>query len=373
MKKIVFVNQSSGYLMIDIVNAYAEVYDEVELLAGSVKVTERHLCEKVKLKKIIAYDRSSSFKRLITWSFASLQVFSLLLFKYRHFEIVYVTNPPMAYLSSLVLRNPFSLIVYDTYPDALKNIGVSKSNILYKLWAKWNRKLFAKSIKIVTLSEGMADCLSNYVNRDKIIVVPNWASKESFKPIPKQSNSFVMEHGLENKFTVLYSGNMGYTHNVERIIEVAQQLNMNKDIHFMLIGDGKKKQDMIDKANEYGLSNITFLDWQPVDVLPLSLASADLAIISLNSETARVSVPSKTYNLLAVGVPLLVIAPKESEIGSLVSKYDNGKCFKTDDIDNMVKYIEQLSTNKILRQRLSENSLAASKHFTKDNAKLYVS
>ena len=67
MKKVVLINQSTGYLMIDIVNAYAEEYDEVVLLAGSVKVTERQLNEKVKVRKIIAYYRGSSIKRLFTW------------------------------------------------------------------------------------------------------------------------------------------------------------------------------------------------------------------------------------------------------------------------------------------------------------------
>jgi hypothetical protein len=106
MKRVVLVNQSTGYLMIDIANAYAEVYDEVVLLAGSIKVTERELSDKVKVKKIIAYNRSSSIKRLFTWVWGTIQIFNKLLFKYRKQEVVYVTNPPMAYLSSLWLNDP---------------------------------------------------------------------------------------------------------------------------------------------------------------------------------------------------------------------------------------------------------------------------
>ncbi|MDO9153323.1 MAG: hypothetical protein Q7U47_06405 [Paludibacter sp.] len=127
MKKVVLVNQSTGYLMIDIANAYTSEYDEVVLMAGSVKTMERELNRNVYVKKIIAYNRNSGIKRLISWLWACLQIFFLLLFKYRHHEIVYFTNPPMAYLSSLFLQNKFSVVIYDTYPDALKNLGIKEN------------------------------------------------------------------------------------------------------------------------------------------------------------------------------------------------------------------------------------------------------
>lgn len=372
MKKVVLVNQSTGYLMIDIANAYAEVYDEVVLLAGSIKVTERTLNEKIEVKHIVAYDRSSSIKRLVTWGWGTLQIFNKLLFKYRKYEVVYVTNPPMAYLSSLILKNPFSIIVYDTYPDALQNVGIGKGNFIYKWWSKQNRKLFAKAKKIVTLSDGMADCLANYVEREKITVVPNWASKASFGPVVKSENLFVKEHILENKFTVMYSGNMGFTHNVETIIEVAKKLVDDERIHFMLIGDGKKKPELLEMSRNYGLKNCTFLDWQPADMLRYSLASADIGVITLNDETAKVSVPSKTYNLLAVGAPLLCIVPEESELANIVAKYQNGECFQPGQIDEIAAFIQELASDKEKKEELVKHSLAASRNYTYANAKLYV-
>ncbi len=372
MTKVVIINQSTGYLMIDIANAYADEYDEVVLMAGSIKVAERHLNEKIRVDKIIAYNRTSSMKRLLTWLWASIQIFNRILFKYRNYEVVYVTNPPMAYLSSLLLKNPFSIIIYDTYPDALKNIGIGKDNVIYKWWGKKNKLLFARASKIVTLSNGMADCLANYVSREKIRVVPNWSSKSNFKPLAKSDNPFAKSHGVENKFTVLYSGNMGFTHNVETIVEVAKRLSSDEQIHFMLIGDGKKKVELQKRCREYGLNNCTFLDWQPVDVMPYSLACADLGVITLNDETALVSVPSKTYNLLAVGAPLMVIAPQESEIARMVEQFGNGKCFAPGDVGAMAAFVKELSSNSTYRQQMSDNSVEASKNFTYANARLYV-
>lgn len=374
MKKVVLVNQSSGYLMIDIVNAFVNSgnYEDVVLIAGSIKVTERILSKVVKVDKIVAYNRSSVLKRFLTWSIGSLQIFNKLLFKYRKYEVVYVTNPPMAYLSSLVLNNPFSIIVYDSYPDALVEAGIKKAGWIFQKWSSWNTKLFSRANKVVTLSEGMALGLSIYVDYKKITVISNWSSTDKLLPITKENNCFVQKYGLEHKFVILYSGNMGYTHSVEVIIELAKKLKDNSYVHFMFIGDGGKKEELLEDANKSCLKNCTFLDWQPVEILPYSLASADLAVITLNAETALVSVPSKTYNLLAVGAPLMCIAPHNSEISNLVNKYQNGKCFECTEIDQMVDFITQLSTNNEYKNRLSHNSIIASKDFTYKNASLYV-
>lgn len=370
--KVVIVNQSTGYLTVDITNAYQTCYKSVALIAGTVKESERRLNGKVKLDRIISYNRRSSLKRIYTWIVGTLCIFFKLLFKYRGYKIVYVTNPPMSYLLSLFLRNRFSIIVYDIYPEALRNIGIKESNIFYRLWEKCNRTLFRKSDCIFTLSEGMGEELSKYVDRSKIKVIYNWTASGHLKPIEKKYNKFILEHGMTGKFIVLYSGNIGYTHNVEVVIEIANKLKAHEDICFLLIGEGRKKEILQRKVLEYGLHNCRFMTWQSNEILPFSLASADVGIVTLNENTATVSVPSKTYNLLAVGAPLLCIAPEKSELNNLVSTYDNGMCFEKENIESMVDFILKLHDDSVYKDRLSQNSQKASKCFTYKNAMLYV-
>ena len=372
LKKVVLINQSTGYLMIDIVNAFTSEYDEVVLIAGTIKTMERELNKKVHLKKIMAYKRTSGFKRLFSWIWAGLQVFFLLLYKYRHYEIVYFTNPPVAYLSSLLLQNKFSVVVYDTYPDALKNIGIKENNLIYRLWSKWNKTLFNKADKITTLSESMANQLSVYVSRNKIKVIPNWSGSEKFAPVHKDKNIFAANHKLSDKFIVMYSGNIGFTHSVETIIEVAINLKNYESVHFVIIGEGMKKTELIKQTELNNLKNCTFLSWQSKDILHYSLATADLAVVSLNDETATLSVPSKTYNLLATGAPLLCIAPENSELAALVDKFDNGVSFTKNNINGIAEFIINLSTNKTEQHRLSDNSLIASRNFSFSNARYYL-
>lgn len=370
--KIVFINQSTGYLMIDIVNAFASQCKETALIAGSIKENERSLNPSTKVDKIVEYNRTSIFKRLLTWVWGTIQIYFKLLFKYRGWYVVYVTNPPLSYLLSLCLKNPFSVIVYDIYPDALTNIGIKKTNFLYRKWIKWNNKLFDKADKIFTLSDGMKKQLSSYTDNNKIESIPNWSASNKLHPINKEENIFIKIHNLTDKFIVLYSGNIGITHNVEYIIEVAKKLKNDNDIQFLIIGEGGKKKILENNVTKYGLNNCRFLTWQSVEMMPYSLASADIAVITLNDDTASLSVPSKTYNLLAVGAPLLCIAPKTSELNNLVSEYNNGRCFDKEAIKEMTEYILEVNNNPTLKKGLSNNSLKASKQFTYKNAEQYV-
>lgn len=368
MKKVVLVNQSTRHLMIDIANAYAEKYDEVVLMAGVIEEYERPLDKRVKVVKIKKYDRSSGIKRIMTWGIAFLQIFFRLLFGYKGYEIVYFTNPPMTYFTSLFITNPFSVVVYDIYPDALRNIGIKEGSFIYKCWAKINRKLYAKAEVMYTLSTGMANVLSKYVEMGKIRIVPNWSFTEKFAPIPKKENTFAKEYHLEDKFVVMYSGNMGYTHSVDVLLDAAEETLADEHIHYLMIGQGKKKPMLEERVKNNGLKNVTILDLQPFDVVPYSFATADLAMITLNEESGAVSVPGKTYDLLSVGAPLLCICPQESEMIALTEEYGNGKCFRSKEVREIVAYIKQVANDPVLQKQMSNNSLMASKDFTRANA-----
>lgn len=372
MNKVVLVNQSTRHLMIDIANAYVEKYDEVVLFEGVVEEYERPLDKRVKRVKIMTYDRSSGAKRMLTWGIAFLQILVKLMFGYKGYKVVYFTNPPMSYFAQLFIRKPFSVVVYDIYPDALRNVGMKEDGFIYKRWAKINQKLYAKAEKIITLSEGMANVLSKYVNREKITIVPNWSFTEKFAPIPKAENPFAKEQHLEDKFVVMYSGNMGYTHSVDVLLDAAVETRKDDRIHYLMIGQGKKKPLLEERVKNEKLTNVTILDLQPFDVVPYSFAVADVAMITLNAESGAVSVPGKTYDLLSVGAPLLCICPETSEMVALTMEFENGKCYRAEDVKGIVDFIKELAGNSELQKRMSDNSLMASKNFTKANAYKFV-
>lgn len=370
--KVVLINQSSGYLMVDIVNAYSEKYEDVTLFAGIIKEYERPLSPRVKIEKLIRYNKSSIFKRFCTWFYFFAEIIWKLKTKYKDAYVIYVTNPPLSYWAALFTKNAFSIIVYDIYPEALKNIGIKETHFIYRIWQTFNRKLFKRTDTIFTLSNGMKSLLSEYTDSSKIKVIYNWSSNSNLKPLDKKLNPFTKEHGLQNKFVVMYSGNIGYTHNVELLLELAIKFKQDPSIHFMIIGDGGKKADLMNTASLNSLTNCTFLNRLPAEKIRYSLAASNLSVVTLTEETAFVSVPSKIYNLLAVGSPLLCIAPKKSEIAKLVIEEKCGKVYEKTELEAMCIFVKQLKESSEMQQTMKMNSLKASEKYTYLNAKEYV-
>lgn len=373
MKKIVLINQTTGYLTVDIVNAFLKRYSTVALVAGSVGgIVDRGISEKVIFSKIIKYSRKNVILRILTWLLATMQILLLMIFKYRDYYIVYFTNPPTSYFPSLFLKNKYSIVVYDIYPDALKNIGMTEASLIFRIWAMFNKRLYNKAETVFTLSKGMARALSLYCAEYKVKVISNWSSFSTLHSVIRDGNVFVQKNDLIGKFVIEYAGNIGYTHNVEVIMELAKKLGDNPEFVFLIIGEGGKKQELIKYVEEEGLSNCFFFPYQPIEQMNESLSAADISIVTLADDAASVSVPSKTYNLLAVGSPLLCIAPIESELSSLVNKYNCGKCFTSGEVDAMVDFIKDLKCNPEKLRKYSDNSLVASLDFTHKNADLYV-
>jgi glycosyltransferase involved in cell wall biosynthesis len=370
-KKIIIVNQSSGYLTVDIANELSTCFDKVFVFSGGHEISEKELKENVILSNIITYKRNSIITRVMTWFLGAIQAYFKILFL-PNYELLLVSNPPIILLLGLFLRRIFSVLIYDVYPNALENIGISKNHWIFQFWEFCNRCVYKKTANVITISEGMKDIISRTCDKEKIFVVQNWSSFENIKRINKEENPFVMKYKLEKKFIILYSGNIGLTHQVDKIIDIAINLKDEIDIVFVIIGDGFRKQELIERVIKSNISSVIFLPFLPVSELPYSFGAADVSIVTLNEKTALLSVPSKTYNYLAIGSPLLCIAPYNSELNRITSKYNVGKCFEKDDINEMVEFILLLKKNPSLRLEYAKRSIETSKYFTKENAKDYV-
>lgn len=371
--KILIVNQNSGYLTIDVANAFKEKYEEVVVMYGMNRVTERNFHPDIKIQKTIKYNRSSIVKRLWTWGVCTLHLFFLLLFKYRGYHVLYYTNPPMSCFNAIFFSNPFSIVVFDTYPDALRLIGIKESSFVYRLWKIVNKIVFSKAVQIITLSEGMKKQLVNYVDTEKKIkVVSVWSASDTFKPIAKESNPFLKKYNWIDKFIVLYSGNMGIGHKLEVLIDVAKQLEGNREILFLFVGEGAKKNTLIDLVNKLELQNVQFLTWQDSDTLQYSLAAGDIAVVALEPEATHASVPSKTFNYMAVGAPLLAIGSLGSELDNLIQGYDVGYYIDGEDLNEVSGIILDLYNENEKRNQYSKKSYDTSKVFNYSQSNQYL-
>lgn len=374
-KSVLLANQSTGYLMVDIVNAYVQSgkYDRVELFAGEINIRPSVPDSSVHVIKTVKYDKSSTLKRLLTWVGAFVHLLWVVWRRSKHCHLVLVSNPPLNVFVPLFTRKKFSFIVYDLYPDSLFSQGfVKRNSFLGRWWMTKNKQIFAKADCVFTLNEDMKKAVAQYVAEDKIKIVYNWAHNEHIRPIDKKENVFLTDLKLQDKFIVLYSGNMGMTHDIDVLVDVADRLKENEKIHFLFIGEGAKKAVVEEKVARYGLKNCSVLPYQPLEVLPYSMGAADLAVVTTDAKQSGLSVPSKTYTYLATGAALLCLVEDNTELARLTRERRIGRCFVSQDLGGIAGYILQMVSDRRLLQEYKDNSRKTSLMYTPENAQQYV-
>ncbi|AKF25184.1 hypothetical protein YH65_07100 [Sulfurovum lithotrophicum] len=380
MKTFVFVNQVTGPLFIDILNDFASKENcKVILLTGEVEKASASLDPTIEVQYLIKYNRMKAVYRIYTWLMFTIQTFWKLLFLDKNSELFLVSNPPFVPILSLFFKKffhqTFHLLIYDIYPDALVNFGyIKKDSFIYKIWAKINKKLFNEAKTVFTISENMSQTILYYAPEAKPVVVHNWVDTSFIKPMDKSENWFVDKHDLKDKFVVMYSGNLGQTHDLESLIEAANLLRDHKEIQFLIIGEGVKKASLMKMIEAYDLKNVLMLPFQAPEVIPFSMTAADIGVVTLGVGAEALSVPSKTYYMLSAGNCILAIALRNSELGNLIEKYDCGAICNPGDVAVISDFILQMKENRSEFDKKCINARNASNDFTMKNAmKFYES
>lgn len=371
-RKIVIINQASNYLTVGFCNAFADRFNEVCLITGSVHVQGENLKENIRVQYINRFVERPARKKFFSYLTACWKMFWLLKTRYKQYEVFFVSLPPMAYLLNLLLPNRFSMVIWDVYPDTFKITGMKETHWLYRTWACLNKKSFKKAYRLFTIGEKMAELLENYVDRKKIIIQPIWSIFQDNLRYPKEENPFIKEHQLKGKFVVQYSGNIGLTHKVEVVVELAGLLKDQQDIIFQIIGRGPRVPHLQKRVAEKNLPNCVFLPFQSDEMFPFSLSAADLGVVILDETTSKGSVPSKSYNLMSFGIPSLYIAAPDSELMNYAQKYGHAACFSEKDLKQASAFILEMAQNPDRWKTMSRNAEKAALDFRRGNADKFV-
>ena len=234
-----------------------------------------------------------------------------------------------------------------------------------------NKKSYQLASEVITISSVMKKVIARSIDEDKIKVIYPWVDISFIKPLKKSENWFVKKHGLTDKKVILYSGNMGITHDLMTLMETAKELQkIENSFHFLFIGGGTQKESLQDFKEKHNLTNVSFLPYQDPEVLPFSFASADFGVVSLGSGAEGLSVPSKTFYLLSSGAAIIAITESGSEIESLVNENNCGISIQPKDKNKLIQFLlnskeEDIDVNKF-------NSRVLSNKFTKENAKQFL-
>ncbi len=268
----------------------------------------------------------------------------------RHDIVIVETDPfLLAILGSAIKRFRGSkLVIYlqDVYPDVALALGKVREGLLVRVLRKLLRRAYARADRIVVLSDDMRDrLLQSGVDAHKIVCIPNWIDTDSVYPV-KEDNPFRSENGVNDKFVVMYSGNIGLTQELDTLIDVATELKHREDIVFMLVGEGASKERLAATVGERKLTNVRFLPYQPREQLAQSLSAADLHIVSMHPAIAGCLVPSKIYGVFATGTPVLAVVPRAADVFQLVREAEVGASVEPGDAKAIKDHIVDFADGK---------------------------
>ncbi|HET7491123.1 MAG TPA: glycosyltransferase family 4 protein [Bradyrhizobium sp.] len=232
-----------------------------------------------------------------------------------------------------------ALIMHDLFPDVLVMAGLLKpTSLATRVIRAMNGVMFRRLDAIITIGRDMEELLLAYpgVTRDKIRFIPNWATLEPAVR-PMAADNPYRRNGA--RFVVGLSGNLGFTHDPEIVFEAARLLQDDPNIHFLLSGWGIGFQRLKAMQADTGLANVSLIERVPDGDLEVFLSAADVWIIPYRKNVAGVSVPSRFYNLLAVGRAVIIVSEADAEAALTVSEHGLGWVVSPGDAGELARTI----------------------------------
>ncbi len=248
-------------------------------------------------------------------------------------DVIFVQSTPptqgmMAGILSSIKKVPLIYNLQDIFPDSLVNTGMTKErSALWKIGRRIENYSYRHSKKIIVISEDFKkNIMAKGVQESKIIVVPNWADVSGVYPIERSCNKLFKRYDLDpKKFYVTYCGNIGYTQNMDLLLDVSNILKDEyKDLIFVIIGDGADKERIQKRIETENIENVKVLPFQPYDEIAHVFSLGDVGLIISKQGVGNNSVPSKTWGIMAAAKPVLASFDNNSELCDLIDRIGCG-------------------------------------------------
>jgi len=245
--------------------------------------------------------------------------------------VIVGTNPPLlpwAALAACRTRRAKCIIrVDDIYPDAAIAAGlIEEGSVPARLFDSLQRQLLSRADGIITMGRCMKATLQRKFAglTTPITVIPNYADVEEVKPNASCSEPIRRQYALQDKFVVLLAGNLGRVQGLEILVGAAEKLLTHPDIHFLVFGDGARTDWLRSEKDRLSLTNVTLAGARPRDEQQLFLGAGDIGLLTLTHGMAGIGVPSRFYNYMAAGLPVISATGRGSETTLVIEEEDIG-------------------------------------------------
>jgi colanic acid biosynthesis glycosyl transferase WcaI len=266
-------------------------------------------------------------------------------------DVILLTVPPLpisipASLLGAVYGCPVVLNLQDILPDAAIHVGLLKNKQAIRVFEALEQYAYRTAHSISVITEGFIDNLTaKGVAAEKMTCIPNWVDVQFIRPLSKADNGFRRSHNLEDKFIVMYSGNIALTQGLETVIQTAALLRDRPEIMFVIVGEAKALETLWEKCAEYDVENVLLLPFQPREALPEMLAAADMGLVMQKGNVISFNMPSKIQVLLASGRPVVASVPATGTAARAIRQSGGGLVVEPENPQELADAIVSLQQN----------------------------
>lgn len=247
-------------------------------------------------------------------------------------DAVIAMSPPLTmgltgWTTHLVRRGPLVFNIQDVFPDAAVRTGAITNRWIIRAASVLERVSYHRAAAVTVLSDDLRANVAGKVaprHRDRVHVIPNFVDVEAIRPAGR-SAPLRAELGIGDGPLVVYSGNVGFSQSLELVVHAAREM---PEVTFLVSGDGSAKAGLVEQAS--GIPNVRFSGYQPQERLSELLGIADLHVVPLRAGLGNVSVPSKTYSILAAGRPILASIDPGTEVPRILAASGAGRAVEPD-------------------------------------------
>jgi glycosyltransferase involved in cell wall biosynthesis len=283
-------------------------------------------------------------------------------------DVVMGTSPPIfqlfsAWIVSVIRWRPLVIEIRDLWPEFPIAMGILKNRLII-FGARWSENfLYARAHHLIVNSPAFEDYLiAKGVNKDKITLIPNGVDPEMFDP-DSTGAEFRRKLGLNGNFIVTYAGALGQANDIVTILRAAERLKEEREIHFLLVGDGKEKDNLVKTAERMQLENVTFAGCYPKTQMADVLAASNVCLATLQDiPMFRTTYPNKVFDYMAAGRP--TVLGIDGVIRQVIENAAGGRFVPPGDGSAMADAILELKRDPDLRRRMGRSARSyVEKHF----------
>lgn len=253
--------------------------------------------------------------------------------------------------------------IQDFNPEQVLAVGYAKSRFITDVMMAFDKFSCKRSDLVITVGRDLVETVEKRFEDKKVpktVMINNWIDENEIYPLPENNErvlAFKKKYGLDNKFVIMYSGNIGLYYDLENLIKVIEKFGTDtktadgREVVFAFIGAGTVLDKLVSYVKEHNMDNVKFIPYQDKADLIYSLNAGDVHWCVNAKGIKGVSCPSKYYGLAAAGKPVIGVLESGSEVRCLIEDTHGGLCCEPGEYDQVEKnirwFIDNAGSNEI--------------------------